>query len=117
MTVFDWLAARALDAGIAVDEMPPGWMVFAGLCLFGAAVATLTWLIVGAGVRRREEAGRPEAESLTEAQPWLADRTEEIPAPVRRPRRHRYPIAYHPDQPDEIAETVQIPTVYGGRRG
>lgn len=115
MSVLEWALIRGLDLQIAAGEVPPGWLVLLGLTLFGGAVAVLTWLVVGWWERRRRERSLPEPESLTVAEPWLADRTEEIPA-VRRPRpRHRYPVAFHPE-PGEGDRMVVIPKTYGGSR-
>lgn len=124
----NWALARLIDGAIAGQQMP-GWAPLVGLVFAIAGMVALAVMAACALCRRRSDRRRPEPESLLVADPWLADRTEEIPAAPRRPRsRHRYPVACHPPQPqaaatqviartaDDPNATLVIPAAYGGRR-
>jgi len=115
----NWMVARLLDSAARGDDLP-GWAPEAGWLLIGAALFTVLWLGVRWLRQRREERDQPPPGNLLDSQEWLADRTEEIPAPPRpryrgrrrapreprngRPRQHVVPA--HPLRPDVAATQV-----------
>lgn len=109
MTVLEWLLVRGLDVEIARGEMPPAWMVVAGLLLFGLGAGILAAWIVRAVYRRRAERNRPEPPSLLVDDGWLAEEGPEAPdryrGKRRAPRSHVVPA--HP----EVAATQVIPRI------
>jgi hypothetical protein len=111
VNALEWVAARALDAHLAGDDIP-GWMALVGLALFGVGAAVLAAMAVRARERRHAERGQPEPGNLLDADPWLADRTIEIPVTRPRPMRrtHRYPVARHvPTGPAQEWPTIVLP--------
>lgn len=120
MTALEWVLNRGLDIQLAAGEMPPGWMMLVGLALFGVGAAIITAWSVRAFYRRRAERSQPPPGNLLDVQDWLADRTEEIPAPPgpryrgrrrapreprnQRPRQHVVPA--HPLRADVVAAQV-----------
>lgn len=125
----DWFAARFLD-GLAAGEDIPDVLAAWGVVALVVAAVVFTWMVAGWWLRRRAEHGQPDPEDLLDSESWLADRTEEVLVPPRRPRpRHRYPVACHPPQSaveatqviarvvDDPDATLVIPATYGGRHG
>lgn len=113
MSLFDWVAARALDAKLAGDTIP-GWMALVGLLLFGLGAAVLAALVVRARDRRLDERERPEPPSLLDVEPWLAPRMRQpSPHAQRGGVYHGRPV----EDPEETATLFLSHGDRGGRRG
>jgi hypothetical protein len=87
-SIGDWLAARVIDSAMAGGQLP-GWAPLLGIAFIVAAAVTFTWMVAGWWLRRRLEREQPPPGNLLDEAEWLADRTEEIPAPPERRYRGR----------------------------
>jgi hypothetical protein len=137
----NWLAARVLDGFAGAEDIPDvlgAW----GIVSMVVAAVVFTRLVAGWWLRRRAERGQSPPGNLLDEQDWLADRTEEIPAPPerryrgrrragrerrgRRPRQHVVPahpiraevaatqvIAWVADDPEATAVLVRPPGRWG----
>lgn len=116
----NWLVARLIDSATAGRAQLPARALEFGILIIVAAFAALAWLGWQWLRHRREERDQPPPGNLLDVQDWLADRTEEIPAPPgpryrgrrraprepRKPRPRQHVVPAHPLRADVVAAQV-----------